>query len=307
MRTVLPLLLVVAIIPASAAAGRDIFVDNLAGNDTYTGELALAAAQAERTGPVRSINKALRLAQQGDRIVLAARGAPYRECIALVGKDHGGSSLRPFVIEGNGAILDGSAPVPAIAWEHFDGPVFRFRPPKVGHQQLFLNDRPAPQVTASTLADGPPELEPLQWCLQASYIYFCVEWGKLPEDYPLTFAEKQTGITLFHVRDVVIANLTVQGFQLDAINAHNSARNVVLRGVTCRGNGRAGVAVGGASLVELDACGLGDNGAAQLLVLPWSETHVRNSVLLDNTAPPVVRQGGDVFIDGQEMGGETMD
>ena len=134
------------------------------------------------------------------------------------------------------------------------------------------------------------------------YIYFCVEWAKLPEDYPITYAEKKTGVTLLHVRDVVIADLTVQGFQLDGINAYNSARDITVRGVTCRGNGRAGIAVGGASLVHLEGCGLGDNGEAQLLALPWSETHVTGSVLLSNTSPAVVRRDGRVFIDGQPDG-----
>ena len=305
MRTLLSLAAAVLtwLMLVSLAAGRDVYVDNLAGDDTFTGDRP--DSTAARTGPVRTITRALRLARQGDRIVLAKTAEPYRESISLVGSRHSGFSFRRFVIAGNGAILDGSAPVPQEAWEHYDGPVFRFRPRHLEYQQLFLDDQPVPRVTASRPGQSPPALEPLQWCLHGAYIYFCVEWGKLPENYPLTYADKRVGITLFHVDQVAVTDLTVQGFQLDGINAHNTARDVVIQNVTCRGNGRAGIAVGGASLVDVDECLIGNNGHAQLLVLPWSKTHVRNCQLLANTAPAVVHQGGQVYIDGRPMEGEV--
>ena len=49
------------------------------------------------------------------------------------------------------------------------------------------------------------------------------------------------GITLYKVRDVAIGDLTVQGFQLDGINAFDGAFDIQLSGVTCRGNGRSGI------------------------------------------------------------------
>lgn len=285
----------------SPAAARDIYVDNAAGDEGATGRHA--RTNSDRTGPVRSIAKALRLAETGDRIVLAATGQPYRESVGLVGRRHSGYSFQPLVIEGNGAILDGSAPVPADAWEHYRGAAFRFRPPHLEHQQLFLAGRPVPRVTVSRLAGAPPELKALQWCLHGPYIYFCVEPTRLPEDYALTYADKRVGITLYHVRHVAILDLTVQGFQLDGISAFNSARRVRLAGLTCRGNGRAGISVGGASLVEIEACLLGNNGTAQLLTLPLSETHVRNSELLGNTAPAWVDQGGRVYVGPKRVEG----
>ena len=75
------------------------------------------------------------------------------------------------------------------------------------------------------------------------WIYFCVEPGKLPQDYLLTYAKLSVGITLYKVDDVLIHNLTVQGFQLDGINAHDSTGPCRLIEVTARNNGRSGVAV----------------------------------------------------------------
>ena len=248
---------------------------------------------------MRTIAKALRLAGAGDVIVLAKTNAPYRESISLVGSRHSGTAKEPFMIRGNGAILDGSAPVPAKAWESYKGAIFRFRPPQTGYQQLFLDGRPAVQVAVGRSAEGPPELKPRQWCLFGAYIYFCVEPTKLPADYRLTYTRQQTGITLYHVDYATIADLTVQGFQIDGINLFNTARHVSLMDVRCRDNGRSGVAVGGASSVAIEGSRLGGNGQAQLLTLPYSETHLHSTELLSDTAPAWVDQGGRVYRDAE--------
>lgn len=293
--------LVVFLLLAGPSAGRDIHVDNVSGDDSFTGHYPQHLP--DRSGPVRSIAKALRLARGSDRIVLAKTEQPYRESISLVGSRHSGFLQRPFVIEGNGAILDGSAPVPPDAWEHYRGAVFRFRPPRAGHQQLFIDDRPAVRVAVSRFAQAPPKLAPLEWCLYGGRVFFRVEPEKLPEHYSLTYAHRQTGITLFHVRRVAIMNLTVQGFRVDGINAHNSAREIYISGVTSRGNGRSGITVGGASTIEIDVCVVGNNGRAQLLTLPYSETSMRNSQLFSNTAPAWVDRGGRVYINGKYVEG----
>lgn len=292
---------VLFVVLASPAGARDVYVNNQSGDDGATG--FHAENKADRTGPVRTLAKALRLAQNGDHIVLANTGEPYRESVSLVGSSQGGTPARHFWIQGNGAILDGSAPVPEEAWEHFRGPVFRFRPLNSECQQLFYKDRPLPRVIASRFAAEPPKLEPLQWCLHNGALYFRVETDRMPAQYGLTYAQKQTGITLYHVEHVTIADLAVQGFQLDGINAFNTARFVRLVNVTCRGNGRSGVFVGGASLVDIEGSVIGDNGMAQLLTEPLSETRVEQSRLLSNTAPAWVDHGGRVSIDGKPVQG----
>ena len=294
-----PVLLVFFILLTAPAAGRDLFVSNTAGDDALSGRQTHNSA--DRSGPVRTIARALQLAGAGDRIVLMPTDEPYRESISLVGNRHSGYPHQSFVIEGNGAILDGSSPVPPEAWQHDHGAVFRFRPPGKAHQQLFLDKLPADRVIVDRFQDEVPKLDKLQWCLYGGYIYFCVEPDKLPGDYALTYARLQTGITLFHVNRVAIVNLTVQGFQVDGISAHNSARDVRLSGVTVRGNGRSGVTVGGASRLEIDLSTIGNNGRAQVLSLPYSETAIRSSNVFSNTAPAWVDRGGKMYVDGQKV------
>lgn len=300
-RWALGMFLAAILLCGSTVAAKDLFVDNRDGNDLFTG--AQPQAAGDHNGPVRTIAKALSLANISDIIHLRKTDAPYRESITLSGSRCSGMPQQPFTIVGNGAILDGSAPVPAGEWQHFRDGVYRFRPPQMAGQQLFLAGRPAVRVFASRISTEVPELQPRQWCAVGGLLYFRVEQGKVPRDYQLSYACLQTGVTLYHVADVVISDLFVQGFQIDGVALANSARNVALVSLTCRGNGHCGVRVGGASTVSLDDCMLGDNGEMQLLTQPYSQTQITASCLLGNTAPGWVDQGGTVYLGDQRVRG----
>lgn len=280
---------------------RDILVSNTAGDDRNTGHEWRNTN--DHAGPVRSLKKALMLARLSDRVILANTGQPYRESISLVGSAHSGTPHAPFIVLGSGATLDGSAPTPAHAWEHIRGNVFRFRSGAGGAQQLFLKDRPVPQVPTGTVSAEPPSLEPLHWALVQGDIYFAVEKNKLPADYALSYAARETGVTMYHCDYVALLNLVVQGFRLDGVNLANSARHVQIKAVTARGNGRYGLVVGGACLADIEACTLGNNGRGQLFTQALSETHVRQSDLLPLTAPAWVDAGGLFYWNDKRMQG----
>lgn len=292
MRTAI-LFVVFVLLAAAELPAREIFVDNVAGDDRAHG---LQPTSIGADGPVRSIARALHLAQSRDRIVLANTSQPYRESISLVGGDHSGAPHEPFILDGNGATLDGTAPVPPLAWQYAGvKDVFRFQPPRMAHQQLYFDGRPLVRVAVPPEAEALPPLLPLQWCLWRGHVYFRIEEGKWIDDYPLSHTLLPVGITLYHVRDAAVTNLVVQGFQLDGVNAHDAA--CTLHTVTARGNGRSGITVSASSRVTVDSCLLGDNGQAQLLAEGYSRTAVLNSELLENTAPAIVRQGGVVAVE----------
>lgn len=275
------------------AAAATIYVDNVAGDDLHDGT---QPDSAEGNGPVRTLRKALRVCHAGDRVVLANTGAPYRESISLSAAEHCGNALSPFILDGQGAVLEGSEPVPGEAWESERGAVFRFRPPRSTYQQLFLDGKPAEQRKLIAGDTRLPKLDPLQWYRRGAYLYFCVELEKLPRNYDLAYSARQTGITLYHVHDVRISNLVVQGFRLDGININDGALNCEVLGVTSRGNGRSGVAVSGSSKVRIEACLIGDNGEEQLLVEGASSTIVEDCELIANTAPAVTNRGAKLVL-----------
>ncbi len=252
-----------------------------------------------RGGPVRTLAKALRLAEAGDRIVLAKTSEPYRESVSLTSSKHSGSPLGPLVIEGNGAVLDGSTPVPDDAWRHFDGDVFYFEPAGMGYQQLFLPGGAAIRHPVSSTAARLPALEPLEWCFKDGRIYFRVESGRLPQVYRAACCGLRTGITLYHVQNVLIRNLVVQGFQFDGIAASDGVRGARLKGVTARGNGRSGISAGGASTVEIERCVLDNNGDSQLRNEDYALSLVRDSRLVAGEAPAVTSVGGRIIWNGK--------
>ena len=289
----------VGAIAASIARADDLFVDNDRGDDARDGRTAVIEGSV--AGPVRSLTRALALAHPSDRIVMADTGQPYRESVTLSGGRHNGTQSAPFIVAGNGAVLEGSHFVPSKAWQHYRDDVFRFRPVHSASAQLFLDGPPAVRRYLDTASGRLPKLGPREWCLADREVYFRVDVGKLPEDYQLTFAALTVGITLYEVHDVLIENLTVQGFQLDGINAHDCANDCTLVGVMSRGNGRAGIAVGGASNVEINGCLVCDNGVAQILTSGPSTTSIEEIEIDAATAPGIVRREGRVFVDGRRF------
>ncbi len=277
----------------STAPARDIYVNNVGGDDRFDGG---SPTSIGGTGPCRTIARALRAADRGDRIVLANTGAPYDESITLHSGRHSGFMGQPFILEGNGAVLSGLASVPEAAWEGYRGDIVRFAPPRKGWQQLYRDGAPLPQRDATDT--GPlPDLQPLEWCLWRGAIYLRVEEGALPTDYDLAFACQSVGVTLYEVRNVVVSNLIVQGFQLDGVSAPDNAFQVALNGLNCRGNGRSGISVGGASRVVIDACLVGNNGEAQVRTEGYCDVRIVNSDLLENTAPALDQEGGQVAVE----------
>jgi hypothetical protein len=280
------------LVVCTVSSARDIYVDNVGGDDRFDG--AMASTSGGASGPVRSIACALRKAEKGDRIVIAATGQPYRESVTLQAGRHSGIVGQPFEIVGNGAVLEGAAPVPAGDWEHVHQGIFRCTPPRMSYQLLFLDGQPAERVTVAPGTWQLPVLKPLQWCLFERHIYFRPEAGRLPDSYHLQYAGLPVGITLYEVRSVIVRDLVVQGFQLDGVNAHDGVFDATLSGLTCRGNARSGISIGGASRVLIENCLCGNNGHAQLRTEGQSHTRIVNSELLDNTAPALRREGGRV-------------
>ncbi len=286
MRFLLTLALLLLALPAAA---RDVYVNNATGDDRLDGT---APQRGDGyAGPVKTIGRALKLAQKSSRIVLAKTEQPYRESISLSGRNHIGAPDEPFIIEGNGAVLDGSKLIPHQAWEHYFDHVFRYRPYWLGQQVLFINDEPIVRRPGGVPRKQPPTLEPREWEAAAEWVYFRVEKGRVPENYAISHAVLPVGVTLYHVHDVVIENLTVQGFRLDGVNFNDGADNCGLSGVTCRRNGRAGIFVGGAcDGVVIQSCEAAENAEAQLLLRGYSRTLVRDSKLVASPGAPAIQR-----------------
>ena len=286
-----------ALAACRAGYSRDLYVNNVIGNDQLSG---MRETPSERQGPVRSIQRALCLAQPGDRVHIANTDTPYREQICISGPCLRGRADRPFVIRGNGAMLDGTVVAQSGDWRHEAGDVFALRPRRLAYQQLYRDGSPAKRARLVDFTAVDEQLEPLEWALASDRILFRVEQGQLPAAYELRHAGLQTGITLYNTEHVRIENFIVQGFQQDGINAHELARHCVIAGAECRGNGRSGISVGGISRVEIKSCNLYDNGVAQLRVDGQAQVALDGSDVAES--PEAITydvRGGELTIDGK--------
>jgi hypothetical protein len=280
-------------------AARDLYVSNVIGNDRLSG---LREEPSEGEGPVRSIQRALCLAQPGDHIHIAGTNVPYREQISISGPCLQGRADRPLVISGNGAVLDGTVVAEQGAWQHFAGDVFALRPRRLAYQQLYIGATPAKRVRLVDFTAVDAALDPLEWALADHAILFRVEKDQLPAAYNLRHAGLQTGITLYNSQHVRIEDLVIQGFQQDGINAHELVRDCVITGVECRANGRSGISAGGISQITVRSSNLYDNGVAQLRVEGQARVAIDKCDIAD--APDTMQydvQGGTLTVDGERV------
>ena len=285
-----------ALVPRAAA--RDLYVNNLAGDDLLDG--GSPTSRGSGRGPVQTLRQALWLANTGDHIAMANTGTPYRESVTLFGQKHSGFTTARSLLTGKGRCSTVRSPVPPDAWQLFATTYFRFRPERMAYQQLFLDGRPAVRRNPATTLGGLPALEPLEWALFNGQIYFRVEEGRLPDQYNPSNANLTVGITLYKVEHVAIANLFVQGYQLDGINLQDVRSPCTLTEISARGNGRSGIAVCGASKAAIEACLAGNNGQSQLHLEGPSETHVENCDLIAKTGPKWIKAAESrLFVDGK--------
>lgn len=247
-RSVLAAAVTVAL-SGSVGHAVDLYVDNAAGHDRFDGRFALPTGRVE--GPVRTIRRALFLARPGDRILLADTGAPYYESLSLTGARHDGFSEAPLTIVGNGATLSGARMLPPEAWRYRGGDLWTFTPFRKGYYLLLLEGKPVPEIVAPTDAPAMPELPVGHWCAWRGAIHYRSDEAEDPRWRPFAFADDGVGISLYDVRHVVIEELVLEHFRQDGIHVHDRCEDVSLFGVTCRENGRAGVAVSGTSAVRI--------------------------------------------------------
>ncbi|MDB4864196.1 right-handed parallel beta-helix repeat-containing protein [Pirellulaceae bacterium] len=277
----------------STADAKNLYVNNVGGSDSQDGRAPNGSGG--KSGPVRTISRAIQIAAKGDTIHVAKTTDPYQESISLQGGSNSGLVGKSFRIIGDGVVLDGRTEVPKDDWELLSDNTYSTPAPSP-FTILYLGNKPAERVVLEDDVSDVPALEEEQWCLVNRRIYFRTNQTKLPREYDLTYNTRRVGITLVNCRHVVVQGFVIQGFQLDGINAHDNVFGATLLGITARGNGRSGISVGGASRVTIEACLVGNNGKAQVRTEGFSETKLKNNDLIneDPKAPAIVNQGGRI-------------
>ena len=261
-----------------------IYVDNLRGRDVCEG---LVINPTDRiSGPVRTLARAVVLAGPSDTIHLVNTGHPYQEDLRLFGRRHSGIPTLPFRVIGNGAVISGAKPVPAVSWRSIGG-LWQLAPRRKGHFLLLRDgkplprhhlDRSAPEPVLESIPDG-------HWTVWRAKIYYrtaeLIDMGIAN----LSIAGGDCGITLYAVRHVRIENLVIRHWRLDGISAPGRCHDVVLRNVSCRQNARAGLVVSGTSQIRGDTIELSGNRAHSLLIEDFGLADIVNGTF---SKPPTL-------------------
>lgn len=258
-------------IPSSADA-KVIYVNNRTGDDVNDGKSAETFDR--RQGPVKSLRRAALLVGPGDVIEIANTGDTYYGSLRLIGRNGSGVESQPVIVNGNGAVVDGSVPVEADAWEALGGGLWRLEMDKKGWYQLVRGDTAVPEarVEDDSRRPTPPAGH---WSAWKGAIYYSAEPDEMPPHESFRIAMYEAGVFLYGVRHVVVRNLTLRHFRLDGVNAHDLVDDAVLENLTCEANGRSGVFIGGSSKVTIQGGTLHNNRDASLLLREKAKVDVR--------------------------------
>jgi hypothetical protein len=292
----------VSLLVAQACFAVDLYVDNRDGDDINDGRSPEMVSALH--GPVKSISRALKYCRGSDTVHIINRGIPYYESLEMVGPRFSGG----FTVDGNGAVVSGARQVPFDAWKSLGGGLWRFKPYRKAFYQLINDDQALPEVPCPRGAIQLPEIPPGHWCAWRGSVYY----RALPResltkyDRPLVFAAEEVGITLLDVYDVTIHNLELRHFRLDGINAHDRCKKVILDNVRLIENGRAGLAVGGTSLVGLKDSTVERNRLADVLNTELAQTEILTSNFTPSREPfgeggAIRIKGGHVLMEGEEV------
>lgn len=261
----------------SPVLATDIYVDNLVGNDVADG-LVVRPIEAG-SGPVRTLRRAMKIAEFGDRVILTRTGAVYYDSLSLTSSRNSGTKNFPFTIIGNGATLSGLRALPPQGWQSAGTDLWKLTFTRKGFYRLMRDGQPLKEVIAEPGTDPLSSLTAGEWTAHQGSVYFRSEEGEPPTTQSFAYAADQTGLSLYHVENVRIVDLTLRDFRFDGIHAQNLCRGVTLENVNCLNNGRAGIAVSGTSKVEIKGGSVAGNGRFSLRIADQAEANLRDSSL----------------------------
>lgn len=214
---------------ATTALAETWFVSNDAGSDTNNGTSARTA--------FATIAKATASAKTSDTIVLANTGVPYREAITLRGL--GGTARKPFVIEGNGAVITGLKPIAANAWKPAPKGLFLYPVAKKPYGFPFLVHRGKRLPPAKNL----DAVRPGEFFWNDKGVHFRPEAGKSIADYRLEATLIVSGLQVSGASYILCRNLVSEYHSNDGFNFHGNCRGIVCENIVGRHNGDDGFSI----------------------------------------------------------------
>lgn len=236
MRNYISLLaLVVFMCECSTSWARGIYVDNERGDDAADG---LSPEKA-----LKSIAKAIELAEAGDTIHLKPSKSPYKEEAAFRNKS--GLPGRPIVLEGHGATISGCEPLVEADWHQVAPGLYR-NDMLIPHNNAVIarfyfifngkmNHMGRTSKGLQVPFKPPNELSPGEWTYQKDEhaFYIKTEPGKSLAKYRIEAPMRANGVSFSGTCEhIVIRNLIATHVWNDGYNIHGKTCDILFENVT---------------------------------------------------------------------------
>ncbi|HOF18893.1 MAG TPA: hypothetical protein PK082_08280, partial [Phycisphaerae bacterium] len=306
--------------------GRDLYVDPDRGDDGANG--LAPQAGPERSGPVKTIAKAVGLAQPGDTVHLTPRPTPYRDCVLL--RERSGEPGKPITIDGHGVTITGADPLRPADWTDLGEGLYRsdtlyaaLRGDDSVIQRVFFLFKGRMQRMGRTSKGAkapfkkPEDLRPGEWTFQAgsNSFYVRIAAGESLADAAIEIPYRANGVAIRGKKNehLVLRNLTVTHFLNDGYNLHQHSKHVRFENIAAfecgddgfsahegcdcevegyRASGNStGFANGFGSHVKLKTAYLAGNHANEILQMHDSTFEIRDTHVVTQAARPVVVRG----------------
>lgn len=258
---------VVLVLVASGAHGAEVYVNPTTGDDSADG---LSPMVQGRSGPHRTISRAVRLAGPGDTVHLAK--AVYHESVNLTGKS--GERGKPLVIDGHGAVIEGARDVDPATWQEVAPGLYRntalFGQPLRRLEEwvwrwFFLFDGKMNRMGrcmkgTNVPYKSPPDLEPGEWTYQQDdghAFYLQIDPAKKLSECRVATPWLVNGVSVHGGNhDLVIRNLTATHVLNDGYNispaTEKKIHDVVFENICSIECGDDGLSAHGNSTVRVE-------------------------------------------------------
>ena len=231
---------------------RDIHVNHERGDDESTGKR-----------PLRTLAKAIGIAQPGDTIHLAKTKTPYRDSASFFNKS--GAPGRPIILDGHGATLCGSDAIVPEQWEEVSPGLYRCAtlikaPPSIAMRWYFVFGGTMSHMGRTSKGTKAPlkkpeELQPGEWTFvkDDNAFYIKIKPKKKLADYSIEAPMRANGVALHgDCNHIIIRNMTATHVWNDGYNIHGKTREVLFENITAIDCGDDGISAHGDCQIRVD-------------------------------------------------------